>query len=155
MPNLRRLLLGATLMLVASLAAASSVSAAPEKGADVVRQEECVTDPLGSTFCVAAKYVVNDTTTPSGNLSSHANGERVYKFTGAGPFEGCNSSYSDKFNYHFLARHGEFHEEGSRSHGEMSFGCGGDNVQCTYSYHSHYANGELQFSRPEFNCSPT
>ncbi len=153
MANLHRLLLAAALTLVASLAVASSASAAPGNGADVVRQNECFND-RGGTFCIDAKYVQNETQTPSGNVSYHANGELARTFTGEGPFQECNTSSSDKFNYHFLAKDGELHEVGSHQTAEFSGDCFGTQYDCTLSYDLHYANGQLQFYRPDFNCNP-
>ncbi len=105
------------------------------------------------TFCTDAKYVQNETTTPSGNVSYHANGRIGYTFNGAGPLEGCKHSWSDKFSYHHLVKDGEFHESGNRGKGEFSGDCFGYSYNCTYTSHYHYANGKLQFSRPEFNCN--
>jgi len=156
MANLHRLLLAAALTLVASLAVASSASAAPGNGADVVRQNECFND-RGGTFCIDAKYVQNETQTPSGNVSYHANGELARTFTGEGRLQGCNSSNSQKFNYHFLAKDGEWHEFGSHQTTEYSFDCFGDGYpaeDCTFSDDVHYANGRLQFDRPKINCNP-
>ena len=154
MANLHRLLLVAALTLVASLAVASSASAAPGNGADVVRQNECSNEPGFGTLCIDAKYVQNLTKTPSGNFSYHANGETAFKFTGEGDLQGCNSSNSSKLNYHSLFKDGALHELGSRHTGEFSSDCFGTQSDCTFSYVLHYANGQLQFSRPKFNCYP-
>ncbi len=154
MANLHRLLLAAALTLVASLAVASSASAAPGNGADVVRQSECFNDPDYDygTFCIDAKYVQNSTETPSGNFSYHANGESALKFTGEGDLQGCNDSSSSKFNYHFLVKDGVLHELGNHVTGEFSQDC--TSQHCTYSYDIHKANGQLQFNRPKVNCNP-
>jgi len=153
MANLHRLVLAAALTLVASLAVASSASAAPGNGADVVRQNECYNDPGSGTFCIDAKYVQNSTETPSGNFSYHANGETADKFTGEGDLQGCNGSSSSKFNYHYLFKNGELHEQGSHQTGTFFIDCFNTQYDCTYNYDIHYANGQLQFDRgPEFNC---
>jgi hypothetical protein len=154
MANLHRLLLAAALTLVASLAVASSASAAPGNGADVVRQNECSSYPGFGTYCIDAKYVQKSTETPSGNLSFFANGESALKFTGEGYFQGCKGSSSDEFNYHYLFKDGVGHESGSHVTGEFSVDCFGYQYDCTYSYDIHYANGRLQFFRPEINCNP-
>jgi len=153
MANFHRLLLVAALTLVASLAVASSASAAPGNGADVVRQNECFTEFYYGTFCFDAKYVENSTETPSGNLSYHANGKSAFTFTGEGVRQGCNSSHSSKLNYHYLLKDGFRHESGSHQTGEFSVDCGYQ-ADCTFSYDAHYANGQLQFERPKFNCNP-
>ncbi len=156
MAKLHRLLLAAALTLVASLGVASSASAAPGNGADVVRQNECFNDDFFfGTFCVDAMYVQNTTETPSGNFSYHANGEVAFKFTGDGIFRFCNSSSSQKFKYQGLYKDGELHELGNHVTLELSRDCFGNQVvDCTFSYDVHYANGQLQFYRPDFNCNP-
>ena len=153
MANLHRLLLAAALTLVASLAVASSASAAPGNGADVVRQNECFNYPGVGTFCIDAKYVENSTETPSGNFSFLLNGEFASTFTGEGPLQGCNSSTSSNLYFHSLSKDGELHEVGSHRTGEFSFDCFGTSQHCTFSYDLHRANGQLQFNRPKFNCA--
>jgi len=153
MANLHRLLLVAALTLVASLAVASSASAAPGNGADVVRQNECFNEPGFGTLCIDAQYVQNSTETPSGNVSFHALGKSTLTVTGEGD-QGCHLSDSNKFNYHSLYKDGVLHEEGDHVTGEFSSDCFGHQSDCTYSYDLHYANGRLQFLRPEFNCNP-
>jgi len=149
MANLHRLLLAAALTLVASLAVASSASAAPGNGADVVRQNECFNEPGLYTVCIDEHNVQNSTETPSGNFSYSGNG----KVGAEGDFEGCNVSSSAKFNYHYLFKDGELHEVGTHQTGEY-FDCSGTSQHCTFSYDLHYANGQVQFSRPDSNCNP-
>ena len=154
MANLHRLLLAAALTLVASLAVASSASAAPGNGADVVRQNECFNYPGFGTYCSDEKYVENSTETPSGNFSYHVNGKFAAKTTGEGNLQGCNGSGSNKDNYHQLFKDGELHVQGTHATGESSYECFGTRYDCTSSFDLHYANGELQFNRSKFNCNP-
>ncbi len=150
--RIRRLMVAATLTLLAALAAASPASAEPGNGADVVNESDCVTRYSG-TLCYDVNYVQNSTETPSGNLSYVMNGRTSYELTGSGPMAGCNNSSSSDFKYHTLLKDGTLHEQGNRSGGEFSIDCNGFTIDsCTYNYHFHYANGKVQFYRPELGC---
>ena len=157
MVKLRRLLLAPSLTLLASLVLAGTASAAPGDGAQVVNESDCHTFEFG-TVCVKNRGVFNETLTPSGNFSVHQHGYWSLEFTGSGPLEGCRSSDSDKYNFHYLVKPGDVleegpHEEGSRSHHEISFECFGQTYRCAHTVHFHIANGKVQFSRFEENCT--
>lgn len=146
-------MVAATLTLLAA-AAASPASAEPGNGADVVNESDCYTEPDYGTFCYDARSVSNTTETPSGNLSYVANARISYEFTGSGPLAGCNDSGANDFKYHGLVKDETLHELGIRSGSEFSGECFGNSYNCTFKDHFHYANGKVQFSRPEFECTP-
>ena len=149
--RIRRPMVAATLTLLAALAAASPASAAPGNGADVENVSDCVTEYYG-TLCYDYRYVENGTETPSGNFSYVFNGRSSYEFTGSGPLAGCNRSFSDDSRQHVLVKDETLHELGTGNGYEFSGECFGAS-NCTYKNRFHYANGEVQFSRPEFECT--
>src|SRR5262245_26760892 len=76
---MRKLL--STIVAVTALAVAGAAAAAPGGGAEVVRDEGCVTTPLATT-CIITETVTHVMQTPSGHLSYVQNGtiERTMTF---------------------------------------------------------------------------
>lgn len=73
--RIRRLIVAATLTLLAALAVASPASAEPGNGATVVNRSDCYNYPTG-TYCHDLHWVINDTETPSGNLPRGEHSQR-------------------------------------------------------------------------------
>lgn len=147
--GIRPIALAATLALVAALAAASPASAGAENGATVFNESECFDWWLGTT-CYDVKGVAKTTQTPSGGESTIINSRGSYEFTS---FDGCRSSSSESSHSHVLLKDGTLHELGGLSGSESTFQCSGFDVTCTYRLHQHYANGQVQVFRPEFECT--
>jgi hypothetical protein len=105
--------------------------------------EQCY-DFYEYTVCSSVSGQYNQTETPSGNLSAQGKGKSRYSVTAPG------YSYSSDFEYkyHFLLKQGETHQQSSKS---TTFTKNGQ--ACTYTEHFHFANGQVQFNRPEVNCS--
>jgi phage tail protein X len=149
--RIRRLMVAATLTLLAALAAASPASADP---GNVFRDSDCVTFPDYGTVCYDIRQVANLTETPSGNVSAMEHFRTRQEFTGSGPLAGCNYSSNQAFDYHNLYKDGTLHELGSRAGTGAHIECQGNNYECTSTYYFHEANGRVQFTRgPEFECT--
>ena len=74
-------------------------------------------------------------------------------FTGSRSLAGCNTSNSTNAHQHSLFQVDDFQEFHNHNKGEFSFSCFGFTLTCTFDVHTHFANREFQFSRPEFNCN--
>ena len=153
----RRLLLAVSLTLLASLALAGTTSAAPGRGAEVVKESDCHTfDEL--TLCHQSRGVFNETLTPSGNLSVHEHGYWSLEFRGSGSLEGCRFSDSSRHNFHTLYKPGDDleegpHEQSGHARFESSGECFDEPVHCRGSFDYHYVDGKAQFSRFEYSCN--
>ena len=150
----RRLAAVAALVtMLATLAlGAGAASADPGRGAIVVHDSACTTSSTG-TFCSTVHTVFNSTATPSGNFIGVLNSKFENTFTGAGFLEGCHSSSSGTAHQQSLFQDIETQEFHNHNKGEFSFSCFGFELTCVFDVHVHFAQGEFQFSRPEFNCS--
>ena len=167
--RIRRNALTGILTLLVAFAVASPASAEPGNGA-VVTESGCETfpdddvNPIDGTICYDLRYVRNTTQTPSGNQSGIETGTASYEFTGSGYIAGCNWSGSRKFQHHYLIKDGTLHEQDTRNSFDRAFSpCSGlidpfvdrPALTCTDKLHSHYANGQVQFIRPQFECTRT
>ena len=147
----RRLMFPAAVALLAALAAPGSASAAPGNGATKVKQSFCDTTTFGGTVCYDLNYVVNETRTPSGNVSFMTNGHNTI-VNNARP--GCRFTGDSRFHQHFLLKDGVLHEQGAHEESSLTMECFGRRQICTYTLQVHYANGRFQYRRPEFTCRP-
>ncbi len=156
----RRSVFSTALGLLVCLAAIGSSSALAANGATVTNQSFCytATEYPGGTFCLDFKYVVKKTETPSGNVSFVTNGQTTVDESGGAFAHGCEFSHSTKFHHRYLLKDGTLHEQGDRQADRYSVTCPGpapNTLTCTYTLHAHYANGSLQFNRPDVTCVQT
>jgi hypothetical protein len=147
-----------TLLAAAALLAVGSGSAVAQSsdGAVVVNEADCVTyahSVLGSyEYCYDYRYEYNVTQTPSGNYNYESNGRSSSSVTAAG----CTGASDSASHYHSLYNVPKTQEYHSSYKGQSRFDCPvlGLSYTCTYTQHVHFANGRVQFSRPDSVCSP-
>ncbi len=158
--KVRRLTFAVVGTLLLSLGVTGSASSAPGEGATKTKQSFCYTEPVfpGGTFCFDLNYVVKTTQTPSGNTSFVTNGRNVVRASDGFHDHGCVFSQASRFHRHYLLKDGTLHEEGNRRADSFSVTCPGpapNTLTCTYTLHAHYANGSLQYNRPDAECTQT
>ena len=103
--------------------------------------------------CYDNKYEYNVTETPSGNLNYEFSGEQSYSFTAAG----CTTASNFASHSHVLYNVPKTQETHSSYKGQYRIDCpvlGYTSHTCTYTQHFHFANGRVQFSRPDSVCNP-
>jgi hypothetical protein len=137
--------------IAATLVLAAAAAAGTGNGANVVNNSGCVTTPL-ATMCFDIHTVTNMTTTPSGDVSYVTNGTSTTSFDFA--FAGCTYSKSEPVHLHQLVKNGETHSESGSIGQTIAFDCGAFEQTCTSTLQYHYVDGETQFQRPEFICTP-
>ena len=131
-----------------------TASADQGRGAIVVDDRGCTESPFGfGTTCVDSHLVFQSTATPSGNFIGVINLDSDVSFTGAGFLAGCNNSVTVKSHDQSLSQDGETQTFHFLSKGEFSFTCFGFSLTCEFAIHNHFAEGQFQFSRSEFNCA--
>ncbi len=146
-----RLVATAALVPMTVLAMAGTASAGPDNGATVTKRHECRTTPFGF-FCVKTVLVVNETETPSGNVSYTAN----HHFKLENNFRDCQFLGESRTHRHFLLKDGELQEEGRREESSFTATCpGSPSTICTFTVAYHYANGTVQYETTDFVCTPT
>ncbi len=146
-----RLIATAALAPITVLGMASTASAEPGKGATVTTQRECRTTPFGF-FCVKSLLVVNETDTPSGNVSYTAN----HHFQLENNFRDCQFLAESRTHRHFLLQDGELQEAGEHEESSLTANCPGTpSTICTFTVDYHYANGTIQYETTDFVCTPT
>ena len=152
---IRRTLL-TTLLAVAALLAVGSGSAvaASSDGAVVVNEADCITYTdsfFGAVeFCYDYKYEYNVTQTPSGNFNYQINGRGSNSFTAAG----CTSETDSASHHHSLSNAPKTQEHHYSNKHQFQIDCGELSYTCTTTDHYHFANGRVQFSRPDDVCNP-
>ena len=127
------------LALVASPAMAAS-GGASSGGAQVVNESGCQNTSDG-TVCSKIHSVVNTVTTPSG-IENKVSTDRVYSTT-SHP-DGSTDWYSNIYRDHSMTRGGKLQERST--HVDFSA------ANCIYMADIHYANGEYQFHKINFDC---
>ena len=137
--------------VAATLALAATASAGTGKGAGVVNSSGCVTTPL-ATMCYDIHTVTNMATTPSGDVSYVTNGISTTTLDFA--FAGCTYTKSEPVHLHVLVKDGETHSESGSIGQTTAFDCGAFAQSCTSTLTYHYVDGETQFQRPDFICTP-
>lgn len=134
---------------IALVSATSGPAWPAEDGATVVREEFCQPNPVfNSTVCFDLKYVLNETVTPSGNISFVANGENHIQQTGGT----CDFTAHTEFHGHYLLKDGVLQERSNRQDNSFTAECPGFTRTCTVFLHSHYAQGKFQYNRAEIDC---
>jgi len=131
---------------------AGSAFADPGRGAIVFQQKDCVVLTVG-TVCTDVHTVFNSTGTPSGNFISTVNTRADNSFTGAGFLEGCNNTNTVNAQQHQLDQDFETQEFHNHNKGQFSFECFGFALTCVFDVHVHFAEGQFQFQRSEFDCA--
>jgi hypothetical protein len=127
------------------IVAAHPVLAEPGNGARIIDFVDCI-DADGHAICYAAKGLVNETSTPSGNVSF--TGHLRSDFTVTDPQGTIVFEISGESHFHRLTKDGML--EVLSDHAEETVSGGG--MTCTMKYAVHYANGEIVFSRSERTC---
>ena len=70
------------------------------------------------------------------------------------PLFGCTHTITEPIHVAWLQKDGELHVQSERIAQTTSFACVGSIAQtCTSSLELHYANGAVQFQRPEWECT--
>ena len=133
--------------VIAALAVAGSVSAAPGNGATVTKLNDCYSYS-GYTTCFDYRYVTNYTSTPSGNSHYVTNGDSSSTTTGPG---GYQYSSTDKFHFTYLILKGETQVDHYSDRYETVYA----GVTCSYRVKYHYANGEVRVSVSDYECTPS
>ncbi len=148
--KVRRLLVTAALAPITVLGMAGTASADPGNGATVTTRHECQPTPFGF-FCVKSNLVVNETVTPSGNVSYTTN----HHFRLENNFGDCQFLGESRTHGHFLLQVGELQEEGAHEESSLTANCpGAPSTICTFTVEYHYANGTVQYNTSEFLCTP-
>jgi hypothetical protein len=131
-------------MLMLALGSATAVAGPSGKGATVIDIDTCVPLIGGGTVCVTSKGMINETSTPSGNISFVTNyRERFTVYDAAGQMFWDESS---KEHFHALTMDGVLQEMSWRARYTItSWG----QTYCVQ-YHIHGANGADQFVRIDF-----
>ena len=138
--------------VVTSFVAATPALADSVNGAIVVDRKECTESSTGVT-CIDLHIVFNSTATPAGNFINTINQRVEMSFTGTGAFTGCNSSSFTSAQQHSLFQEVETQEAHSHNRGEFRFECFGFSFKCAFDVHTHFAQGQFQFTRFDFNCA--
>ncbi len=150
--KIRCLMFSGALALVAVVAMAGTAAAASSSGATKVKQEYCTTNQFG-TACFDLNYVVNTTTTPSGNTSFVTNGQTEVR--NAPSFVSCTFIGRSKFHDHYLMKDGVFHERGDQQETSFTRNCpNGPQEKCTYTRRAHLVDGKFQYLIQDFECVP-
>jgi hypothetical protein len=153
-----RAALTAALTAAVALALAGSASGAPGNGAQVIVVNEC--DPILSgagdlqgTVCTDTRQVFNITETPTGfNVVNNMTFNN--SFTGAGVFQGCNTSQEGRNLFTNHIANGDTQANHLKAELHSVFDCGGGGQECFITVHNEIANGEVRFSRSDVNCTP-
>ena len=149
--NVRRLIATAALTPITVLGMAGTASADPGNGATVTKRHECQTTPFGG-FCVKTVLVVNETVTPSGNVSYTSN----HYFQLENNFGVCQFLGDSRTHRHFLLKDGELQEAGEHEESSLTANCPGTPSRiCTFTVDYHYANGTVQYEMRDFTCTTT
>lgn len=151
--KLRRLIAAAAAALTATTLPtwAGSASAEPGNGATVTTRRECTPTTTGEA-CFDTVLVVNETVTPSGNVSYVANHHALIENKSFG----CEFVAESRTHRHFLVKDGELQEQGSKEESSLTRNCPGQpGIVCTFTMHYHLANGTLQYDRGDFVCTQT
>lgn len=148
----RRLIAAAAALTAISVPPwAGTASAEPGNGATVTTRRECVPTPTGG-FCINSVLVVNETVTPSGNVSYVANHHALLENNSFG----CQFVGDSRTHRHFLVKDGELQEQGAREETSFTTNCPGrPGMVCTFTMHDHFANGTIQYDEVDFVCTPT
>jgi hypothetical protein len=141
----RLLILGA---IVAALACAGTAAAA-DGGAEVVRDEGCVTSPFATT-CTVVRTTTNLTVTPSGNVSYVTNGtvERQMTFVFGGSYTVTSSLHS-----HALRKQGEVKTSSDHYYEVSEYVSGTYHLSCVNTWDLHWTNDTPQFTNYELECT--
>jgi hypothetical protein len=140
----------AVLTVVAVLAGAAFAVAAPGNGATKTNQEFCNTTAFG-TVCSDLNFVVNTTTTPSGNVSYVTSGKNtILNNTNSG----CTFTGPTEFQDHYLLKDGVFAERGSHEESYLIQQCGTLQQKCTFTRQAHLVDGTFQYNLTNFVCEP-
>jgi hypothetical protein len=133
-------------MVILALGASSALAGNNSKGATALNIDDCAPLIGGGTVCFTAKGMLNEVTTPSGNVSYVANyRETLQVIDDSGQVTWSETS---KEHFHSLTKDGLLQELSSRSRFTItSYG----QTYCVQ-YHIHGANGADQFVRIDF-CS--
>ena len=144
---MRRALSAISVAVIAALALAGTVSAAPGNGATVQKFGDCYSYS-GYTTCYDYRYVFNYTQTPSGNYQYVTNGASRSTTTGPGGYQ-----YSSTGTFHdiFLVRETQTQLYHYSDRYQDTYG----GVTCSYRYKYHYANGEVRISVNDYQCTPS
>jgi hypothetical protein len=133
--------------LAAAPAAAPALAASGTGGR--VDNTECFPSPMGSGYmaCFTTKGASNETTTPSGNVSSHFNGTITFAIkdpTGQIVYQSTHEQH-----YRRLVQDGVVHVEGQRVSDTFPL----NGKTCTFKSTFQYANGEVRHSQFQSSCS--
>lgn len=149
--RIRCLIAAVVLAPTSVLVVAGTAWADQGNGATVTTRRECRTTPFGM-FCINSHLVVNETETPSGNVSYTTNHHSELENNAFG----CQFVGDSRTHHHFLLKDGELQEQGSHEDTSFSTACPGrPSMICTFTFDYHYANGTIQYSTTEFTCTET
>ena len=134
--------------IVAALACAGT-AAADRGGAEVVRDEGCVTSPFATT-CTVVRTVTHLTTTPSGNSSYVTNGtvERTMTFVFGGTYTVVSSLHS-----HTLRKQDLVTESGDHYNEVSEYISGTYHLSCVNSWDLHWTGDKPQFTNYVLECT--
>ena len=114
-------------------------------GATVLHDNPQCFDEGPFTICLAAKGVINSTTTPSGNESDVYNVvQYVTVYYGATVI--VTDTYTER--YHGMAQDGVVQEQSDHECEVFTF----EGTTYTFSYDSHIANGQIQYQSYGSQC---
>ena len=140
------------MLLLAAVGAAltcTAVASAAPSGADVVRDEGCVTN-IFATTCTVTKTTTSSTTTPSGNVSYSTNGTVVRTITFV---FGGSYTVSTAVHLHSLLKGGEIHTYGEHYEEASDYVSGTYRLSCISGFDVHWAGDGVQFSDYTFECT--
>jgi len=143
---MRRLML--LLVAVAALACTTAAAAAPS-GADVVRDEGCVSNVFATT-CTVTKTTTNTTATPAGNISYATNGTvmRTITFSFGGSY-----TVSTDVHLHSLQKDGELQTYAEHYQEASEYASGTYRLSCISGFTVHWTGDRVQFSDYTLDCT--
>jgi hypothetical protein len=142
---------------LAAFACAGAASASPGSGAQHIQTHECFPVPDLYTFCVDQSILTNTTETAT-TVSSVIHSDTVNTFTGdpTGLYAGCNETSTGSYDETVLSRKDEIAVFRYKYQNvDVVVNCFGvPSYTCTTVNTFHYANGQVQYYRPEAFCTP-
>ena len=126
---------------------AAPAQAAPDNGATVLNDTQCFPMTGGYSACLTTRGVSNETTTPTGNVTSQFNG--TVTFTIKDPTGQVVYQSTHERHYQRLVQDGVVSVEGQ--HVSYTFPLNGKT--CTFQSDFQYANGEVRYGKFQTGCS--
>ena len=145
-------------VLAVVFAVPAVAQADPGNGAQRIQTSDCFTEPGLYTICVEQDILTNATENGN-NISIFLHSDNRFTLTGepGGPYEGCAETSTGTYKDHVLIKKEPgVHESHYRyQNTDVVLNCFGvPSYTCKTINTAHYANGKVQYDRPEAYCEP-